>query len=181
MRRWRMPFPGSCLRGDRQLVQLQVEDGEDQDAWKRKPKVGTVYIIARPLEKKAAAAGSPLILTAYGKLVPQTLGHAHRFEFEFPDDNPKHKAMDYVLRGSGGKSSSGNFFASLALRKGLSGKVSIMWRMAHDPVRHTLTARKPFLVVDSKIALAAGVPLRVAWPSAQAAASALSETIEEGA
>ena len=52
-----------------------------------------------------------------------------------------------------------------------------MWRLSHDPVRHTLHARKPVVVTKENIALKKGVPLKVLWlkrgeaTSSQAAAN----------
>ena len=34
--------------------------------------------------------------------------------------------------------------ASLAIHDGWAGPCGTMWRLAHDPVRHVLHARKPF-------------------------------------
>ena len=72
--------------------------------------------------------------------------------------------MDYILKNGAGKPSSGNFFASLADRRGWQGSLSYMWRLVHDPVRHQLAARKPFLVIEVKISLKKGIPVKVAWP-----------------
>ena len=51
---------------------------------------------------------------------------------------------------------SGNFFASLAIRDGWAGPCGTMWRLAHDPVRHALHARKPFVINAENVSLKRG-------------------------
>ena len=38
-----------------------------------------------------------------------------------------------------------------------------MWRIAHDPVRHALHARKPMVIAKDNISLKKGVPMKVVW------------------
>ena len=38
-----------------------------------------------------------------------------------------------------------------------------MWRLAHDPVRSSLHARKPVAIVKENITLKKGVPMKVMW------------------
>ena len=38
-----------------------------------------------------------------------------------------------------------------------------MWRLAHDPVRHTLQARKPLVMAKENITLKKGVPMKMLW------------------
>ncbi len=155
--------PWTLPDGDKTYVQLAAsEEGES----KTKPKVGTLYIVARPLEKNAAKKASPLTLTSYGKVEAKGAAGKHGYGFEFPDGHPKHIAQDYILSAAkpGTKTiNSGNFFASLAVRDGWAGACGVMWRLTHDPVRHTLHARKPLAIVKENITLKKGVPMKVLW------------------
>ena len=155
--------PWTLPEGDKTYVQLAAsEDGEA----KTKPKVGTFYIMVRPLEKSASKKASPLILTSYGKVEAKGTAGKHGYGFEFPDGHPKHNAQDYILSTAkpGAKAcNSGNFFASLAVRDGWAGACSVMWRLTHDPVRHNLHARKPLTITKESIALKKGVPMKVLW------------------
>ena len=38
-----------------------------------------------------------------------------------------------------------------------------MWRLAHDPVRHILHARKPLVINTENLSLKKGVPMKVLW------------------
>ena len=62
-----------------------------------KPGCGTLYSTAKTLENKAAPKGLSLSITDYGKLIPEGAAGNHHYTFQFPDDHPKHKAMDYFL------------------------------------------------------------------------------------
>ena len=94
------------------MVQIITSVEEDS---KSKPKCGTVYLLAKPLEKKAAQKGTSLTITAYGKLLAEGAAGKHAYTFEFPEGHPKHKGMDYFLASkvpgkAGSKTtSSGNF------------------------------------------------------------------------
>ena len=105
-----VPF---CLgQGDKSMVQIITSAEEDS---KSKPKCGTLYLLAKPLEKKAAQKGTSLTITAYGKLLAEGVAGKHAYTFEFPEGHPKHKGMDYFLASkvpgkAGSKTtSSGNF------------------------------------------------------------------------
>ncbi len=139
-----VPF---CLpHGDKSMIQVVLGSEEDT---KNKPKTGTLYALAKPLEKKAAQKGAALTITAYGKLMAEGAAGKHQFNFEFPSGHAKHAAMDFFLASkapgkTGAKNcSSGNFFASLAGRDAWEGPLATMWRFSYDSVRHILTARKP--------------------------------------
>ena len=43
--------------------------------------------------------------------------------------------------------------------------MDIMWRLTHDPARHTLAARKPMVVNTTELSLKNGAPLTVLWPT----------------
>ena len=157
--------PWSLPKGDKQPVQLALN--EDDDAGKKtvaKPKTGTLYMVAKPLEKKAAEAGASLSLTAFGKLMAEGTAGKHHYTFQIPEGNSKHIAMDYIIKTSSSKPSSGNFYANVASREGWHGSLDNMWRLTHDPVRHTLTARKPMVINTTKLSLKKGVPAKVLWP-----------------
>ena len=108
---------------------------------------------------------SPLTLTSYGKVEPNGTAGKHGYTFEFPDGHPKHSPMDYLLSPpkAGAQTNSGNYFSSLAVRKGWAGSVGVMWRLAHDPVRHALHARKPMVITMGNISLKKGIPMKVLW------------------
>jgi len=156
-------IPWALPKGDKESVQLMMQ-GDDDDTKNKSKKAGSLYATVKPLEKKAAQAGTSVTITAYGKLQATTTQGMHHFTFQYPDGEPRHKAMDYILKNSAGKASSGNFFASLADRRGWQGSLGYMWRLVHDPVRHQLAARKPFVVNEVKISLKKGIPVKVAWP-----------------
>ena len=74
--------------------------------------------------------------------------------------------MDFVLskaRAGAHTTNSGNYFSTLASRNGWAGPVGVMWRMAHDPVRHFLHARKPMVIAADNISLKTGIPMKVLW------------------
>ena len=148
------------------MVQIITSVEEDS---KSKPKCGTLYLLAKPLEKKAAQKGTSLTITAYGKLLAEGVAGKHAYTFEFPEGHPKHKGMDYFLASkvpekAGSKStSSGNFFASLTTRDGWEGPLGNMWRFTFDSVRHNLAPRKPQVACKDNIALKKGVPIKVLW------------------
>ena len=155
--------PWCLVDGDKSYVQLaSAEDGDT----KKKPKAGTFYTVARPLEKSASQKASPLTLTSYGKVEPNGTAGKHGYTFEFPEDHPKHSPLDYFL--SKAKlgthtTASGNYFSSLVARAGWSGSVGVMWRLQHDPVRHCLHARKPVAIAMDNISLKKGIPMKVLW------------------
>ena len=168
--------PFSLPQGDKDMVQILA--GAEEDT-KSKPASGTLYSLAKPLEKKAAQKGTSLTITAYGKLIPEGAAGKHQYTFEFPDGNPKHKGMDYCLASKGGtKTSSGNFFAPLANREGWEGPLGDMWRLAYDSVRHNLTARKPHVATKDNISLKKGEPIKVLWRKAGASAATASADAE---
>ena len=109
---------------------------------------------------------SPLTLTSYGKVEPNGTAGKHGYTFEFPDGHPKHTPMDFVLstaKAGAHTTNSGNYFSSLAVRKGWAGSLGVMWRLAHDPVRHALHAKKPMVVTMGTIPLKKGIPMKVLW------------------
>ena len=78
----------------------------------------------------------------------------------------KHSPMDFLFRpakAGAHTTNSGNYFSSLAVRKGWAGSVGVMWRLAHDPVRHALHARKPMVITMGNISLKKGIPMKVLW------------------
>ena len=154
---WQLPL------GDK--TQIQLFSGAVDDSESKKPKTGTLYVLAKPLEKKASQAGSALTLTSYGKLKPEGQAGSHSFVIELVDGNSKHTKQGYVLKGesSNSKMSSGNIFANLATCQGWMGLLIDMWRLAHDPVRHCLGARKPFVITSEVLHLKKGVPVKVMW------------------
>ena len=113
------------------------------------------------MEKVAAKKGAPLTLTAYDKIEAKGVAGKHGYGFEWPDGHLKHNTQDYFLSDAkaGAKTStSGNFFASLAIRDGWAGACVTMWCLAHDPVRHALHARKPLIMAKENITLKKGCP-----------------------
>ena len=58
---------------------------------------------------------------------------------------------------------SGNFCANLAIRDGWAGPCGTMWRLTHDPVRHILHARKPFVINTENLSVKKGLPMKVLW------------------
>ena len=56
-----------------------------------------------------------------------------------------------------------------------------LWRLSHDPVRHTLTARKPMVVNTTNISLKKGVPVKVLWPKVAVARVAAADAAAAGA
>ena len=156
-------MPRSLPEGDKTYVQLATSEDSDSKA---KPKVGTFYVVVKSLEKAAAKQGTPLTLTSYGKVEAKGTAGKHGFGFEFPDNHPKHTAQDYVLstaKAGAKTTNSGNFFATLALRDGWAGACTPMWRLAHDPVRSAMHARKPMVISKDNITLKKGVPMKVLW------------------
>lgn len=153
---WRLP------KGDKTWIQMGGTD--EGDGKQPKPKSGSLYMLAKPLEKKAAQNGHGLSLTSYGKLKAEGKAGGHSFAFEFADGDPKHVAQDYVLSNSPNtKPSSGNLFANFATREGWGGILIDMWRLAYDGVRHALHARKPFIITSEVLHLKKGVPVKVMW------------------
>ena len=70
---WDLPL------GDKTVVQIQI-GGDDTEADKKaKPKLGTLYVLAKAYEKKAAQNGGALTLTSYGKLEPEDQAGNHGF------------------------------------------------------------------------------------------------------
>jgi hypothetical protein len=131
-----------CLPdGDKTYVQIATgEEGEN----KTKPKVGTLYSLIKPLERAAAQKGAEMSLSSYGKIEAKGQAGKHGFGFECPEGHPKHTPQDYILttaKAGAKTTTSGNFFANLAIRDGWAGLCGTMWRLAHDPVRHMLHAR----------------------------------------
>ena len=168
--------PWTLPDGDKTYVQLVTAEENES---KTKPKVGTMYTVIKPLEKMAAKKGTSLTLTSYGKVEAKGTAGKHSFGFEFPDGHPKHNAQDYVLSAAkaGAKTTnSGEFWASLAVRDGWAGACVPMWRLAHDPVRHAVHARKPVCVAKDNITLKKGVPMKVMWLK-----QGLTGTAQEGA
>ena len=56
-----------------------------------------------------------------------------------------------------------------------------LWRLSHDPVRHTLTARKPMVVNTTKLSLKKGVPVKVLWPKVAVTRAAAADAAAAGA
>ena len=56
-----------------------------------------------------------------------------------------------------------------------------LWRLTHDPVRHTLTARKPMVVNTTKLSLKKGVPVKVLWPKVAVTRAAAADAAAAGA
>ena len=72
--------------------------------------------------------------------------------------------QDYILTAAkaGAKTTtSGNVFATWAIRNGWAGPCGTMWRLTHDIVRHILHARKPFVINTENLSLKKGVPMKV--------------------
>ena len=71
-------------------------------------------------------------------------------------------AMDYVvtLRCSTRRRSLSTWPWTMC--EGWEGSLGYMWCLTHDPVRHHLAARKPFVVNEAKISLKKGVSVKVA-------------------
>ena len=146
-----------CLpERDNTFVQIATrEEGEN----KSKPKVGTLYSLIKPLEKAAAQKGSSLTLTSFGNIKARGQAGKHGLGFEHPQGHPKHSLQDYILttgKAGANNTTSGNFFASLAIRDGWAGPCGTMWRLAHDPVRHVLHARKLFVINAENLILKTG-------------------------
>ena len=77
----------------------------------KRAKECALYMICKPLEKKASEKGGNLSLTAYGKLIPTASGGKHEFRFEFPLDSDKHRGKGYVENSSSmRKVTTGNCF-----------------------------------------------------------------------
>ena len=113
----------------------------------------------KPLEKAAAQKGASLTLTCYGKIEAKGLAGKHDLGFEHPEGNPKHTPQDYILttaKAGAKTTTSGNFFANLAICDGWAGPCGTMWRLTHDPVRHILHARKPFVINTENLSLKKG-------------------------
>ena len=148
--------PWCLLDGDTTYVQIATgEEGEN----KTKPKVRTLYSLITPLEKAAAQKGASLTLTCYGKIEAKGRAGKHGLGFEHSEGNPKNTPQDYILTTTkaGAKSTtSGNFLATLAIRDGWAGPCGTMWRLTHDPVRHILHARKPFVINTENLSLKNG-------------------------
>ena len=70
--------PWCLVDGDKTYVQLTTTEENDN----KKPKVGTFYMMARPLEKSASQQASPLTLTSYGKVEPNGTAWKHGYTFE---------------------------------------------------------------------------------------------------
>ena len=169
-------IPFILLKGDRSQVQLQT-GGEDEGSKvpTKQPKQGTFYSMVKPLERQAAEKGTPLSLTSYGKVVPHGVAGKHGYQFEHEEGTLLHKGQDYIPRTTGqvaGKNTSGNFFQSMANRDGWQGALTPMWRLSHDPVRHIVTARKPFMITARELRLDKGKPMKVCWWPAPAPAAA---------
>ena len=101
-------------------------------------KLENFYSLIKPLEKAAAQKGTSLTLTSYGKIEAKGQAGKHGFGFECPEGNPKHAPRDYILttaKAGAKTTTSGNFFANLAMRDGWAGPCGTMWRLSHDPVR----------------------------------------------
>ena len=58
---------------------MQQTMSDDSDSSHNKAKVGTFYIVARPLEKSASKEGEPLTLTSYGKVEPKGTAGKHGY------------------------------------------------------------------------------------------------------
>ena len=56
-----------------------------------------------------------------------------------------------------------------------------VWRLAHDPVRRTLTARKPMVINTTKLSLKKGVPVKVLWPKKAATRAPAADAAAAGA
>ena len=121
--------------------------------------------------------GKQLQLTAFGKLIPTGTAGEHGYDFAAPEGSPQHTAKDYAPRPSAAeaKVTSGSCFARLALRDGIEGILTPIWRLQHDPVRHLLVTRKPFVGIASDLPLEKGKPKRVLWatPPASGAGAAV--------
>ena len=155
--------PWTLPDGDKTYVQLVATEEVEG---KSKPRVGTLYTVIKPLEKAAAKKGTALSITSYGKVEAKGQAGKHSFGFEFPDNHPKHVAQDYFLNVSKAAvkaTNSGHVWASLAVRDGWAGACTPMWRLAHDPVRSSLHARKPVAIVKENVSLKKGVPMKVMW------------------
>ena len=148
---------------------MQISFG-DYDGGSAKLTIGTLYSLAKPLEKKAAQNGESLTITAYGKLIAEgKAGHAHHFSFEIPDEDPKHTPYNLFLAKTAIKKdnckneSSGNFFSNFTFTDEWEGACLPIWQFAYDPIRHSLSAKKPFVVINEQISLQKGIPLKILW------------------
>ena len=148
---------------------MQISFG-DYNGGLAKLTIGTLYSLAKPLEKKAAQNGKSLTITADGKFITiGKAGQAHHYTFEFPEEDPKHTAFSYFLtktpktKDAHKKESSGNFFINFAFTDEWEGACLPIWQFAYDPIRHSLSAKKPFVVINEAIPLQRGIPLKILW------------------
>ena len=100
-------------------------------------------------------------MTSYGKVEPNGTAGKHGYTFEFPDGDPNHSPMDFVIikaKAGAHTTNSRNYFSTMAARNGWAGSVGVMWRLTHDPVCHFLHARKPMVIAMDNISLKKGIP-----------------------
>jgi hypothetical protein len=157
--------------GDKTWVQLENNKIKEKDAdgTKCKYSSGTLYSCLRELDSKST---KPITLTSFGEAKPITENGIQKYEFASPPGAENHRPMDYALTAHtpNTKTTSHNFFGPMLDRSTSfgSGALRITWRLAFDPIAHTLKPCKVHVTSAKRILLPKGQPVKVAWHSVQA-------------
>ena len=157
---WTLPF------GDKTWVQLENNKNKEKDAdgIKCKYSSGTLYSCLRELDSKST---KPIVLTSFGEAKPITENGSQQYTFATPPGAENHRPMDYALTTGtpNTKTTSHNFFGPVLDRStGFgSGGLRTTWRLAFDPIAHTLKPSKVHVTSAKRIVLPKGQPVKVAW------------------
>jgi hypothetical protein len=157
---WTLPME------DRTHVQLAREKSkkEDNDEDKSKFWSGTLYACLRDLD---AVSTKPIKITSFGTATAISENGKQKYTFSTPQGAENHHALDYSMTASKKdvKISSQNFFGPAVDRTTGFGQGCLRptWRLAFDPVAHTLKPHKVHVTTSARIVLPKGQPVKVSW------------------
>jgi hypothetical protein len=158
---WTLPF------GDKTWVQVESNKSKEKDEGtqsKSKYSSGTLYSCLRELDSKST---KPIQLTSFGVATPISENGSQKYTFATPPGAENHRAMEYALTANtpNTKTSHGNFFGPMLDRSSVfgSGGLRATWRLAFDPIAHTLKPTKVHVTCAKRIQLLKGQPVKVAW------------------
>ena len=120
----------------------------------------------------SATQGASVSITGMGELMATTSSPGqHGYVLEHPTGHPSHIPTPYVIKppkdGDEKKpATAGHFFGLLST--GLSGAMSIVWRLSYKAVNSKLHPTKPFVMATNELKLEEGKPVHVGGPGADA-------------
>ncbi len=151
--------PYALSEADKSLVEL-AEREQEQDLDAAPGQRGTLYMIAKSLQKKHA--GREIIISSYGKLMPTTVNCVHGYAFAIKEDSDEFRKLAFTMKAaSDSKSTAGNFFKTFAGKSTLPGLLCWIWRFNYELVHSKLQVRKPLVGLNCTITFEKGKPVKL--------------------